>query len=99
MTNKDRDAGLRATTARGFAFEAGKTVVLMFISTAKIAVIARLLQPDAFGLFGLALAFLAGLETLTQVGADRYVIQKKHADAGLIGCAWCLRYCVAPSFA
>jgi lipopolysaccharide exporter len=79
---------LRAKTARGFAFESAKTVTLLLIATAKLAVVARLLNPQAFGLFALALALLTGVETLTQIGSDRYLIQKKTLVPGLVGCVW-----------
>jgi O-antigen/teichoic acid export membrane protein len=79
---------LRGKTARGFAFESSKVAAIILLSTVKIVVLARLLRPDAFGLLGLALALLAGVEVLTQVGSDKYLIQQERVDPGLIGCAW-----------
>jgi O-antigen/teichoic acid export membrane protein len=79
---------LRLKTARGFAFESGKVAAILLLSTVKIVVLARLLRPDAFGLLGLALALLGGLEVLTQIGSDKYLIQQERIEPGLIGCAW-----------
>lgn len=55
--------GLRATT-RIFAF-------------AKIAILARILSPSQFGLFGIALLVLSLLETLTETGINIFLIQEK----------------------
>jgi lipopolysaccharide exporter len=62
--------------------------MVILLSTIKIAILARLLNPEAFGLLGLALALLGGLEVLTQIGSDKYLIQQERVDPGLIGCAW-----------
>lgn len=55
--------GLRASTR-----------VLAF---AKIAILARILTPSQFGLFGIALLVLALLETLTETGINIFLIQEK----------------------
>ena len=66
--------GLRATT-RLFAF-------------IKIAILARILSPSQFGLFGIALLILSLLETLTETGINIFLIQEKEELEKYNDTAW-----------
>ena len=54
----------------------------------KIIVLARLLSPSDFGLFGVALLSLAALETFSQTGFDRALIQKKGDISSYLNSVW-----------
>lgn len=65
---------LRFTT-RGL--EVGKRVIL-----------ARLLAPDDFGLFGIAMLMLGALEAFTRTGFDKAVIHEKNLTEEYLNTAW-----------
>lgn len=57
---------------------------------AKIFIIARLLSPDQFGLFGIAILVLSILEVLTEPGINIFFIQKEGKLEKYIDSAWVL---------
>jgi len=63
----------------------GLTRVFSFI---RLAVLARLLSPFEFGLFGIASLVLALLETLTDTGVNVFFIQKEGEIEEYINTAW-----------
>jgi O-antigen/teichoic acid export membrane protein len=63
----------------------GATRVITFI---KLAVLARLLSPVEFGLFGIASLVLALLETLTDTGINIFFIQKEGELKDYLDTAW-----------
>jgi O-antigen/teichoic acid export membrane protein len=80
-----------ALAARGVVAFAGMTLAKYVLSLLRIAVLARLLSPEAFGLVGLGVTFLKGLETVTALGPEKYLIQRRELSAELIGSAFWLR--------
>lgn len=58
------------------------------IAFAKIAILARILLPEQFGLFGIATLFLAFLEILVETGINVFLIQEKKAIDKYINTAW-----------
>ena len=50
------------------------------IGLVRSIVIARLLVPEDFGLFGMALTVMAGLTALTTIGLDQSIVAHKFAD-------------------
>lgn len=63
----------------------GLTRVVAF---AKIAIIARILLPEQFGLFGIATLVLAFLEILIETGVNVFLIQEKKNIDDYINTAW-----------
>jgi O-antigen/teichoic acid export membrane protein len=55
---------------------------------ARIAILARLLEPSDFGLLGIALLTIATLETFSQTGFDIALIQKKDDTSTYLNTAW-----------
>lgn len=66
--------GISEATARGMAWSMGATVGGRLISLASLTVLARLLAPQDFGLLAFALAFLAYLETVGDLGTGAALI-------------------------
>lgn len=63
----------------------GSTRIIAFL---KIAVLARLLTPAQFGLFGIAALVLAFLEILTETGMNVFLIQGEGKIEDYINSAW-----------
>lgn len=79
---------LRATTSKSLAIEAAKLGIVSILSLVRVVVLARLLAPATFGLFAIAVALITGIQALTQVGLQKYLIQRKTVDPSILGCAW-----------
>jgi O-antigen/teichoic acid export membrane protein len=81
---------LSRAAARGAAFMTILTVAGTVINSCRNIVLARLLSPEDFGLIALALVLVEGMDALTFVGVDKYLIQKKEIDDRIIGNIWLL---------
>ena len=57
----------------------------------RIIVLARLLAPEDFGLFGLALFAMSALEAFSQTGIQAALIQKKENIEGYLDTAWTMQ--------
>lgn len=68
--------GYLKDTARGLTFQSILRFSIRLIGFVKIAIIARLLGPTEFGLFGIASLVLALLETMTDTGTSIFLIQQ-----------------------
>jgi len=55
---------------------------------ARTVILARLLSPDDFGLFGIALLVLSALETFSESGFNNAIIQKKRNSQHYLDTAW-----------
>ena len=64
-------------TLRGVSWMGGLRVSTRLLAFVKIAILARILTPSQFGLFGIALLVLAFLETMTESGINIFLIQEK----------------------
>ncbi len=82
---------LRAVTARGVIALGISTITKYALQLIRMVILARLLAPSDFGIMGLGLIVIGGMEILVALGPDKYLIQKKELDANLIGTAWTLR--------
>ncbi len=58
------------------------------IAYIKIAILARLLTPSQFGLFGIAFLVLSFLEIITETGINIFLIQEKHGHEKYLDSAW-----------
>lgn len=65
----------------------GSTRGLTFL---RLAILARLLSPTQFGVFGVATLILAFLEIITETGINVFLIQKKEAIEDYISSAWAI---------
>lgn len=63
-------------------------IVDRLFSLARTIVLARVLSPDDFGLFGIALLALSALETFTQTGFQAALIQRKEDVRPYLDTAW-----------
>lgn len=87
-------AGLRARTAHGVKWAILQTLGARAASLAVFLVLARLLAPQAFGLFAFAQAVVAVVGAITESGVDAAVVQRERVSrdfldalfwAGLVG--------------
>ncbi len=62
--------------------------LIRLLSIAKIAVLARILLPEQFGVYGIALLVLGLLETLTETGINVFLIQEKDRTEEYLDSAW-----------
>ncbi|XOF35363.1 MAG: oligosaccharide flippase family protein [Candidatus Electrothrix sp. YB6] len=81
---------LGKTAAKSAAFLTALTVTSTLISFVRNVVLARLLAPEDFGLIALALVLIQGMDALTSVGVEKYLIQKKKIDDVIVGNIWLL---------
>lgn len=64
----------------GVSWNASSSLVGQVIGLVRSIIIARLLVPEDFGLFGMALTLMAGLTALTTIGLDQSILAGKFAD-------------------
>lgn len=81
----------RSLTQR--VFRAGFWVILGFLfsrllSFVRLAVLARVLAPSDFGLFGLVTVIVGGLTALTDIGIASAVVRKSEPDEEYLSTAW-----------
>ncbi len=63
----------------------GSTRILAFI---KILILARILSPNEFGLFGIAMLFLSLLEIISETGVNIFLIQEGDEIDSYVDTAW-----------
>lgn len=75
---------------KGAAYLTALTFAKKFLGIIRNIILARLLAPEDFGLLALALVLIEGMGSLTFVGIDSYLIQKKKISNTLVRNAWFL---------
>lgn len=80
--------GLFKETLSGFSWIGSLRVFTRLISLVKITILARILTPEEFGLFGLATLVLAFLEIITETGINVFLIQEKADLRKYLNAAW-----------
>ncbi len=73
---------------KGISWVGGFRFSSRLISFARIALLARLLSPLQFGVFGIATLVLAFVEVITETGINIFLIQKQEAIDKYINTAW-----------
>lgn len=73
---------------KGIGWMGGLTVFIKAVAILKIAVLARILTPDQFGAYGIALLVLGLLEVLTETGINIFLIQEKGDTEKYLNSAW-----------
>lgn len=66
----------------------GIRIVSRGFSLIRTIVLARLLAPNDFGLFGIAMLTLSGLERFSKTGFDQALVQKKEETETFLDTAW-----------
>jgi O-antigen/teichoic acid export membrane protein len=81
--------GYLKVSIKGVSWVALLRAVTRILSFGKIAIIARLLSPLQFGLFGIASIVLAFIEIVTETGINVFLIQENEKEVGeYINTAW-----------
>jgi len=80
--------GYYKDTVRGISWIGGLRLFTRLISFARTAVIARILSPEQFGLFGIASLALILIEILTETGINVFLVQEKEKIEKYISTAW-----------
>lgn len=80
--------GYTKSAFRGISWISAFRIFSRLVSFLKIAVVARILSPSQFGVFGIATLVLTFLEILTETGINIVLIQKKNDIHDYIDSAW-----------
>src|SRR3989344_8381370 len=72
----------------GFSWMGLQKLVRRLIGYIRIAILARILTPEQFGVFGIATLSLAFLEIFTETGINVFLIQEKENIDKYINTAW-----------
>jgi len=80
--------GYLKDTLKGMSWMGGLRVATRAVAFAKIAILARILIPAEFGIFGIASLVLALLEILTETGVNIFLIQEKVELENYINTTW-----------
>ena len=83
---------LAEKTARGVFWMFALRIADRGVSLVRTIVLARLLAPDDFGVMGVALLMLSGLEVVTMTGFDAALIQKKGRIESYLDAAWAAQF-------
>lgn len=73
---------------RGISWMAALRVVTRGLALVKIAILARILLPAQFGIYGIATLVLGLLEMLTETGINIFLIQEKDKVDNYVDSAW-----------
>ncbi len=80
--------GYTKSAIQGISWMTGLQTVIRIFTFLKIAVLARVLTPNQFGVFGIAALLLALLEILTETGINIILIQSKETIDKYLDSAW-----------
>lgn len=75
-------------TVRGFSWMGGYRAFSRFVALARTAILARILLPSQFGIYGIATLILAFFELFTETGINVFLIQEKKRIEKYIDTAW-----------
>lgn len=73
---------------KGISWMGALRVVTRSLALVKIAILARILVPAQFGIYGIATLVLGFLEMLTETGINIFLIQKKEKIDEYVNSAW-----------
>ncbi len=80
--------GYTKDTIRGVGWVGGLRLITRIVSFARIAILARLLSPVQFGVFGIAMLVTALLEVFTETGVNVILVQEKKDIKEYVDSAW-----------
>jgi O-antigen/teichoic acid export membrane protein len=84
----ETEVSLNQRMARGGAWVFALRIAERVLGLIRIIILARLLVPADFGLLGVALLSVSALESLSQMGFQEALIQKKKDITGYLDTAW-----------
>src|SRR3989344_7704946 len=79
---------LTKDTVRGFSWMVGFRGVARILTFLKTAILARILLPDQFGVYGIAVISLAFLEIITETGVNVFLVQEDQDVEEHLNTAW-----------
>lgn len=79
---------LRRTVLAAGSWLFALRLVERLLGVARMIVLARLLAPDDFGLFGIAMLAMSVIETASQTGFNEAIIQQRRPASDYLGTAW-----------
>lgn len=88
MNNSHEPESLSKKVIRGGLWVFFFRIVQQVFSFIRLVILARILEPNDFGLIGIALLTLAILETFSQTGFGAALVQKKHDIKGYLDVSW-----------
>jgi O-antigen/teichoic acid export membrane protein len=88
VTCQARSADLGSRVVRGGIWVFALRITNTLFGFARTIVLARLLAPADFGVFGIALLAMSALETFSQTGFSTALIQKKDETESYLDTAW-----------
>ncbi len=80
--------GYSSTAFKGVSWMGFLRISTRLITFVRLAILARILTPAQFGVFGVATLVLSFLEVLTETGINVFLIQKKDESDKYISSAW-----------
>jgi O-antigen/teichoic acid export membrane protein len=80
--------GYTKDAVKGFSWMGAFRVVTRVLSLGRTAILARLLLPAQFGVFGIASLVLSFLEIITETGINLFLIQENEGVKKYINTAW-----------
>lgn len=80
--------GYSKAAIKGFSWMGGLRIIIRFVGFLKIVILARLLSPIQFGVYGISTLSLAFLETFTESGINVFLIQHEDNIDDYISTAW-----------
>lgn len=80
--------GYKQNAFKGFSWMGLLRVSTRVIAFIRLAILARILTPAQFGVFGVATLLLSFLEVLSETGINVFLIQKKDESDKYISSAW-----------
>jgi lipopolysaccharide exporter len=87
-SDKLKVMGYYQTALKGISWMGLLRVVTRGLALVKIAILARILNPAQFGIYGIATLVLGFLEMLTETGINIFLIQKKDKIDEYVNSAW-----------
>lgn len=80
--------GYKAIAIKGISWIAVLRGSTRFVTIIRTAILARILSPVEFGIFGVASLFLALLEIITETGINIFLVQEKRDLRQYVNSAW-----------
>lgn len=80
--------GYKIHAFKGFSWLAMLRLSTRAILFLRLAILARILTPTQFGVFGIATLLLSFLETLTETGINVFLVQRKESILQYLDSAW-----------
>lgn len=88
FTTYNGTVAFRGQILKGLGWAGALRVFVKLLSLAKLAVLARVLTPEAFGQFGIAVLALSFFETVTETGVNQVLIYSERKLKDLLDSAW-----------